>query len=94
MSVGTSDGGFDPGSSSSNAVINGRQGACVIFRQPPGEALLHDGEEVPYLNHTFNFNDEITTRSPTRSPPHTALCPCSHTQAMRRAHLLDGAVPG
>ena len=26
-------------------------------------------------------------------PPHTALCPCSHIQAMRRAHLLDGAVP-
>ena len=80
VSVGTSDGGFDPGSSSSNAVINGRQGACVIFRQPPGEELLHDGEEVPpYLNHTFNVNDETTTRS----PPHTALCPCSHTPAMR-----------
>ena len=31
--------------------------------------------------------------SPTRPPPHTALCPCSHIQAMRRARLLDGAVP-
>ena len=34
-----------------------------------------------------------TTRSPTRSSPHTALCPCAHVQAMRRADLLDGAVP-
>ena len=33
------------------------------------------------------------TRSPMSSSPHTGLCPCSHVQAMRRAHLLDGAVP-
>ena len=47
----------------------------------------------PRSHHCFNFNNEITTRSPARSPPHTALCPCSHVQPMRRAHLLDGAVP-
>ena len=29
--------------------------------------------------------NEITTA-------HTALCPCSHVQAMRRAHLLGGAL--
>ena len=32
-------------------------------------------------------------RPPTRTPLHTALCPCSNIQAMRRAHLLHGAVP-
>ena len=31
--------------------------------------------------------------STTRPPLHTAICPCSHVQAMRSAHLLDGTVP-
>ena len=34
-----------------------------------------------------------TTASTTRPPPHTAFCPCTHVQAMRSAHPLDGAVP-
>ena len=31
-----------------------------------------------------------TMKSPTRSPPHTALCSCSHVQAMRVPNLLNG----
>ena len=36
------------------------------------------------FNHSFNFNK--------RPPPHTALCLCTHAQAVRSANLY-GAVP-
>ena len=38
------------------------------------------------------FFGQVYVHGRDQSPPHTALCPCAHVQAIRQAHLLDGAV--
>ena len=69
--------------------------ATTTGRVPPLDPI--DIDSQPDSESTSTTASISTTkslpRSPTRSPPHTALCPCSHVQAMRRAYLFDGAVP-
>ena len=55
---------------------------------PPTLAPLIDIGSQPDSQSTSTTASTPTTRP----PPHNALCPCSHVQAMRSAHLLDGAV--
>ena len=44
--------------------------------------------DIDFQSHLrFSITSSTST---TRPPPHTAWCPCSHVQAIRRAHLVDG----